>query len=321
MSFRSRFLISSWCCVLFCGAAPASAQTAADVSAPRQATDDAWWTGPMLANSAATLPRGHFLVEPYLYDASSSHSDGYGSLTYMLYGVTDRFTAGLVPVFGYTRVAGGADSSGVGAGDASVLMQYRLTRFPAESSLPTVSVQLQETLPTGRYEQLGDRPADGQGGGAYVTTLALNTQTWFWLPNGRILRMRFNVSQSFAKTTHVEGVSVYGTDPDFSGRARPGNASFVDAAWEYSLTRNWVLALDLTWRHARGTRVSGYESSGTEAGPVQMDSGASTAFGFAPAIEYNFSPSVGLLFGVRVITGGHNTERSVTPALALNFVH
>jgi hypothetical protein len=175
---------------------------------------------------------------------------------------------------------------------------------------------LQETLPTGKYERLGDRPADGQGGGAYVTTLALNTQTWFWLPNGRILRMRFNVSQSFAKTTDIEGVSVYGTGEDFRGYARPGNALFADAAWEYSLTRNWVLALDLTWRHARGTRVHGYDSSG----PVYTDSGSSTEFGFAPAIEYNFSPRIGLLFGVRVITG-HDTQRSVTPALALNFVH
>ncbi|MGN6312537.1 MAG: transporter [Rhodanobacteraceae bacterium] len=274
----------------------------------------------MLANSAATLPRGHFLIEPYLYDVSSSQADGYGSLTYILYGVSDRFTAGMVPVFGYTRVSGGSGSSGVGAGDVSLQMQYRLTQFPVESSLPTVSIQLQETLPTGRYERLGNRPADGQGGGAYVTTLALNTQTWFWLPNGRILRMRFNVSQSFAKTARVEGVSVYGTDQDFLGHARPGNALFVDAAWEYSLTRNWVLALDLTWRHTHGTRVSGDESSETQATPVQMDSGASTALGFAPAIEYNFSPSVGLLFGIRVITGGHNTERSVTPALALNIV-
>jgi hypothetical protein len=32
----------------------------------RQALDNAWWTGPMLAPSAATLPRGHFLIEPYL---------------------------------------------------------------------------------------------------------------------------------------------------------------------------------------------------------------------------------------------------------------
>jgi hypothetical protein len=30
----------------------------------RQSLDDAWWTGPMLAPSAATLLQGHFLIEP-----------------------------------------------------------------------------------------------------------------------------------------------------------------------------------------------------------------------------------------------------------------
>lgn len=314
MAVRIRFAMLL-CCTLICSVASAHAQ----VAPARQSTDDAWWTGPMLANSAATLPRGHFLIEPYFYDVRSPPTDGYGSLTYILYGITDRFTAGLTPVFGFTSVANGPDSSGIGAGDVSVLMQYRLTNFPAESSLPTISLQLQETFPTGKYDRLGDRPAQAQGGGAYVTTLALNTQTWFWLPNGRILRMRFNVSQSFAKTAHIEGVSVFGTDDDFLGDARPGDATSVDAAWEYSLTRNWVLALDLTWRHARGTQVVGYESSDGTA--VHFDSGSSTAFGFAPAIEYNFNANVGLLFGVRVIPGGHGTTRSVTPALALNIVH
>ena len=119
-------------CFIACGAllwggssAAAPAQTAADFVpvAPtpfRQSTDDALWTGPMLANSAATLPHGHFLVEPYLYDVSSPGSDGFGSLTYMLYGVTDRLTAGLVPVFGYTRVEGGPNGSGIGVGDVSL---------------------------------------------------------------------------------------------------------------------------------------------------------------------------------------------------------
>jgi len=43
-----------------------AAATAAD-----QSRDDAWWTGPMLAPSAATLPQGHVLVEPYLFNVMS----------------------------------------------------------------------------------------------------------------------------------------------------------------------------------------------------------------------------------------------------------
>ena len=57
--------------------------------------------------------------------------------------------------------------------------------------------------------------------------------------------------------------------------------------------------------------------------PVRVSKrfGRSDAVGYAPAIEYNWSPNIGLLFGVRVIAGGNNTRRSVTPAIALNYVH
>lgn len=303
----------------------AAAETQAPTMPARQSLDDAWWTGPMLANSAATLPRGHFLIEPYLYDATSHGSDGWGSLTYMLYGLTDRLTVGLVPVLGYNRVAGGPDGSGVGFGDASVLAQYRLVQFHEGSSMPTISLQLQETFPTGRHDRLGNRPGDGLGSGAATTTLQVNTQTYFWLPNGRILRMRFNVGRSFSGSANVDGVSVYDTTAGFHGHAWPGDAFFVNAAWEYSLTRRWVLALDVTYRRGQNTRVRGYAGGEPDGVPhaaaVRLDSGSSEALGFAPAIEYSFSPSLGILFGTRVITGGHNTTTTITPAVAVNYVH
>ncbi len=34
----------------------------------QQSLDDAWWTGPIIAAGAGTLPQGHALVEPYVYD-------------------------------------------------------------------------------------------------------------------------------------------------------------------------------------------------------------------------------------------------------------
>lgn len=292
---------------------------------PPQSLDDAWWTGPMLANSAATLPRGHFLIEPYFYDVTSHRTDGFGSLTYLLYGLTDRLTVGMVPVVGYNRVDGGSGSSGIGLGDTSVQAQYRLTQFHEGSWLPTISLQLQETLPTGKYDRLGSRPLDGLGSGTHTTTLQLNTQTYFWLPNGRILRMRLNVAQSFSGTADVEDVSVYGTTDGFRGKARPGSSFFANAAWEYSMSQRWVLALDITYRHNRNTRVNGYDIPGSDAAQapiaIHQNSGSSEAFGFAPAIEYNWNASLGFLFGTRVITGGHNTPTTITPAIAINYVH
>src|SRR5262245_20303580 len=95
-------------------------------SVPRQSLDDAWWTGPMLAPSAATLPRGHFLIEPYIYNVivigqydgdgvrqSAAPSNGFGSLAYVLYGLVERVTVGVIPTVGYNTVAHGSNSSGV----------------------------------------------------------------------------------------------------------------------------------------------------------------------------------------------------------------
>src|SRR6185312_1934155 len=51
-------------------------------AAQRQALDDAWWTGPMIAPSPGALLPGHFLIEPYLYDVRAGRSNSYGTLTY-----------------------------------------------------------------------------------------------------------------------------------------------------------------------------------------------------------------------------------------------
>ncbi len=117
---------------------------------------------------------------------------------------------------------------------------------------------IQETLPTGKYDRLGDRPADGLGTGAYSTNLAVYSQYFFWMPNGRILRTRFDVSYSISGSAGVRDVSVYGTEEGFSGRARPGNVTIVNAAGEYSVTRSWVLALDVVYEHDANTHVSGF---------------------------------------------------------------
>jgi len=306
---------------LLAGVAGARAQQqASPPSSVRQSLDDAWWTGPMLAPNASTLPRGHFLIEPYLYDVIAAHSNGFGSLTYVNYGLADKVTVGMIPTAGFNQVSNGPSSSGVGLGDLTVQTQYRLTKFHEGSWFPTTSIAVQETLPTGKYDRLGDRPSDGLGSGAYTTTLALYSQTYLWLPNGRILRMRFNVSQAFSNNVNVEDVSVYGTAAGFRGNARPGPSFLVDPAWEYSVTRSWVLALDATYRHNWNTRVTGYNSLQNPSS-ILLNSGSSEVFAFAPAIEYSWKPTLGVLLGTRVIPATHNTHATITPAVAINFVH
>jgi hypothetical protein len=123
---------------------------------------------------------------------------------------------------------------------------------------------------------------------------------------------------------NVEGVSVYGTGAGFRGHAKPGSSFLVDASWEYSLTRRWVLALDATYRHNRHTRATGYDilnRNGVQnPDSIQLDSGSSEVFAFAPAIEYSWKPNLGILLGTRVIPAAHNTHATITPAVAINYV-
>ncbi len=307
-------------------------------TADRQSLDDAWWTGPILAASAGTLPKGHFLIEPYLFDvitqarfdedgnrhrADEVHS--FGSLTYLLYGLTDSVTVGLIPYFGFNEVSNGKDSSGIGVGDLTLQAQYGLTQFREGHWLPATSLVLQHTLPTGTYDRLGDRPSDGFGDGAHTTTVALYSQSYFWLPNGRILRTRLNLAQSFSDDASVEDVSVYGTSDGFRGHAEPGDSFTINAAWEYSLTRNWVLALDAFYQERSSTHLRGYSVESIDGEPqrvdVRVDSGSSHQVGFAPAIEYNWSSTMGVIIGVRWIASGRNASASITPVAAINIVY
>lgn len=285
----------------------------ADEAPVRQSLDDAWWTGPVIANSPNALPPGHVYVETYAYDAHAPGADSYGSSTFLLYGLTKRLTVGVIPVVGYDRLGGGQGSARPGVGDLTLHAQYQLSHFDAPNGRPAVALALEESLPTGRFDKLA-RAGDGFGGGAYVTTVAAYAQDVFWLPNGRILRTRLNLSHTFAGTAHVAGPSVYGTPAGFNGKARPGATTAFDSAWEYSVTRRWVAAVDLYYRHADRTAVGGTDSSGF----VKLTSGPSNTFAVAPAVEYSWTSNLGVLVGTRFIVPGRNGRSSVTPIIALS---
>ncbi|MEP7007202.1 MAG: transporter [Sphingomonas bacterium] len=301
-------------------AAPALAQEppAGAIVAPapaRQALDDAWWTGPMLANSAATLPRGHALVETYVFDRISGGAQSYGSLTYLLYGLTDTLTLGARPMVGFNPRGG---ARGVGMADLTLQAQYRLSSFSADPWKPAIAVSVLHSLPTGRYDRLGARPGDGLGSGAHTTTLALYAQNYTWLRNGRLLRTRLNISTSLPGKARVEDVSVYGTGEGFRGEARPGVSFDLGGSVEYSVTRSWVLALDLVYDHTAPTRVAGVDAGGV---PVARRYGTSDSFAIAPGIEYSWMPNLGVLLAARFVPRSYNTAPSITPAVAINFVY
>lgn len=297
--------------LLSCCAAPAFAQST-DAEQLSAAMKAARWTGPMLASTAETLPKGHFYTEPYFFDAVVGGDHHPGSSGFYQYGLLDNLTVGFQPSF---ATATNRIDRGMAIGDFKLLSQLRLTRFRPDHQVPTIAVDLNEVIPTGKDDKLGPSE-EGHGSGAFATEVGVNVQHWFLLGNGRLVRARINVLQRFPYRTQVVGRSVYGTDVNFLGHAKPGTKTTLIGAVEYSLTNQWVLAMDVEADFAGRTRVEGRESS---AGPVISTSApASRDIGFAPAVEYNWSPSTGALFGVWIIPKGHNAPASITPAIAIS---
>ncbi|HEX6660993.1 MAG TPA: hypothetical protein VF067_03890 [Sphingomicrobium sp.] len=276
-----------------------------------EAMKSARWTGPLLASNAETLPKGHFYTEPYFYDVISGGNHHPGSSGYYQYGLLDNLTVGVQPSFGYGTERA---NRGPSIGDFKLLSQLRLSHFTPTHRVPSIGIVLQEVIPTGKSDHLAPGK-QGHGSGSFATEVGVNVQYLFLLKNDRLLRARFNYVQRFSHRSGVEDRSVYGTDVGFRGHARPGNITTFIGAVEYSVTREWVLAFDVTRESATKTKLKGRYGDG----PLIDERFPSSHYvSFAPAIEYNWSDRGGAIFGVWVIPKGHNTPSSITPAIAIS---
>ena len=204
----------------------------------------------MIANSAHTMPQGHLLIESYLYDAifgthqqrqlphlSSLWPDRpadhrAGADRGLQFGARRRRT---VPASSWATPRSGPN--------------MRSPRWMRRGAFPTSRWRLSKPCPPENMTGWAAGPATASAMAPIRRALALYSQMVFWLPNGRLLRTRLDLSEGISSRAEVEDVSVYGTGPGFRGHATPGNAFSADASFEYSLTRSWVLALDVLYNH------------------------------------------------------------------------
>ncbi|MCL6699568.1 hypothetical protein LZ496_12340 [Sphingomonas sp. NSE70-1] len=275
----------------------------------RTAMKGARWTGSLLSSNAETLPTGHFYTEPYFYDVITGGNHYPGSSGFYQYGLAERFTVGVQPKFAFgTR----RPNREFNVGDLKLLTQFRLTRFTPEKRIPTIAIVAQESLPIGKHDKLGLRE-DGHGSGSFATEVGVNVQHYFLLRNGRLLRGRINFLKSFPHGADVADRSVYGTQPGFRGRAKPGSKTTMIAAVEYSLAREWVLAFDVIRESTAQTGLKGRYGTGS---PIDQTLPARRSIGFAPAVEYSWSDTSGVLLGVWISPKGLSSPSSVVPAIA-----
>jgi hypothetical protein len=298
----------------------------ANAQQPDSAAKSQWFTGSLIAPSPALSKAGAFEIEPYLvytgntgsYAANWSHHSVAHNLsevqseTLVEYGITDRLSIQAVPSFGALWTG---QNSSFGSGDLPVELKYRFNDQNLATGAPSVTVFLGMSFPLGKYDGL-TVPSVGQGSGAFTVKQGILLQSLFdtWGDHPLRLRLYADAFEPIADAS-VRDISVYGTAQGFHGHAAPGFAADTGLGVEYGLSQRWVLALDLVQNYANTTLVSG--AIGSAAVATSKNPGG-IAFSVAPAIEYNFSGSVGLIVGVQFSVAGRNAGSYVAPQIALS---
>lgn len=289
------------------------------------------FTGP-LVSSAPPLPKGYWIVEPYLiqthvtgrYDADSHYQgtptlrDDWQVAVPIIYGVTDRLTLGL----GLNAVQARQQRGGWhwATSDTSVTASWLLAQGSGAHT-PVATLMLKQNLPTGEHDLLEQAGLLGAtGSGAYSTTVGVYGQAHF-LP-ARNLRGRVNLTWRIAGAdVDVDGRSAYGTAVGFHGDARLGGALQASGSLEYSFNPQWVLAADLVYEKEHGARLRGTTpgANGSRQG-IDHQLASSWRLSAAPAVEYNWSARGGVILGVLVSLRGRNSAAIVSPQVAVNLL-
>lgn len=297
--------------------------------------DDVRFTGPLVTPGPATLPQGEFFAQPYwVYSQTRGSYDNQGDrhaldehdssqlLSLLLSGgITDRLTGELV-LNGSRSAQGAQHSDGYRTGDSAARLRYQLRAGDALTGEMTLAAMLSQSLATGRHDRLGENTLNGQGSGIYRTGLSMLGQQVLWMPNGRPLRWRWQTTWSPSPgSVSVVGRSVYGTEQSFRGKLNAGAAVSGALGLEYSINRNWVLALDLTASTQSGSVLDGSiaDASGQRKG-LQQNGSRSRSFSAAPAVEYIINDQIGVLFGVQAsLPGGRNSASYVSPQVSMTM--
>lgn len=289
-----------------------------------------YFTGSLYSSSASTLPKGRLIVAPLLYEVhgigsfgsngkfvrSNGSADDVRYLTQILYGASDKVTVGIIPRLGWNSSYGGKKSSNLELGDTSVRLKVRVGRFSTPSHRIDASLSVDETFPTGLYDNLKSSRRSGLGSGAYAATFAALAQYTAWPVNGRAFRVRLNASYTLPSQAHVENLSVYGTPNAFDGHVRPGDGEAIGLSFEYSLNRNVALCSEFLFNHQNVTVVKGIAGGSYYSKNIPP----STRLDVAPAVEYSFSGNLGVIFGVRVPVAGRDSRASVSPTIGIDAI-
>jgi hypothetical protein len=329
MGFRGKFLVFLVLVLALALITPAFA-------AEQQKLSDAWWTGPLQTPGANTIPKNHWYVETYFvveqdngtfadtgtkYGANTAkahllgmpgYDNNYQSNTLFVYGITNKFNLQmLLSMDGTQGGTGVTGSNGMEVGGFRIRLPYKLVAYKQGKWYPTLTFVPEVRTPVA-------------AGAVWTPGIGIWAIRPFWMPNGRILRIRASEDIWFPKGG--KGVALANCA---AGAATcsldKANFGVTQIGFEYSLTKRWVPAWDFVFYYAGQNKYNGTAATGivnfspTTGLPITGALQGARQFNIDPALEYNFTENTGVIFGAEITLTGRNVGSYIAPQIALQW--
>lgn len=292
-----------------------------------------WFTGPILTPSGHVVPAGYVNFEPYTFvtiiDAEyDNHWHAVKIPTFynvnfqapLYIGLTDWMDMQIIPAASWNETE---HVTSLEFNDFTLAFDFRIMEDTATNNIPGIKVYVQETFPTGHYQRRSfeKKGTDIGGAGAFVTTLGFVITRTFHIYGLHFLAVRFNgfYDIPIPSRVHVHGINTYGGARNTNAKVKVGQSWGLLYGMEYSLTQNWALAIDLSATGDFRTTFSGNPGTNPDGTRASLGNPPAFQFSLAPAIEYNFNESVGIIAGAWFTVAGRNNTKFISAVIAINY--
>lgn len=319
---------------------------------------DPWFTGPLLAEAAETIPLGHWNLQMFnfftnsdsIYDTNkhivkTDPNRNIQVLPQISYGLTNELDFELDPEFIQNTTDGKTYNN---LGDTTAILGMQVLRQQESLWRPDLRVTLEEILPSGHFDHLveANHGTDSTGMGSYQTTLGFNFQHLKHVVKETYLNSHLSFSYLYASAVQIHGISTYGGNVLTHGQVKPGSVFTLDIAEELSITQHWVVVLEGFMEYQQADRFFGDYGKASNAltpdikkrlksrlvelfptrrninslflNSSKIGNGTMNLLSLAPAIEYNFTENYGLIAGSWFSVYGKNVSKFAAAAIGFN---
>lgn len=288
-----------------------------------------WLTGPLIAPHGDVVPYGDFLLRSIFFGGdkklfpSSPLKENVHGVTYRAnyyFGLTSFCDFNLIADLIYNTTSGKHDGN---IGDLTLGFDFQLLRSDYTPYFPGIKFAIREIFPTGKYQLLRPKKqgADQTGEGAFSTQFDLIFYKVFPLSNSRWLSLTLSAACTLPLPLEVHDFNAYGGGFGTKGTVTPGPVFQAIASFEFTLNRNWALALDNVYRHVQETSFFGWDGIALDGTLAPTGRPDGHQMSFCPSIEWNLDAHFGIIAGYYFSAFSKNCDEFRYAAINFNYLY